>query len=387
MEEEKKETMLTLPAEQLQDIVKSAVTQFSDSIGLQEIVNSLKPLPVPTDENIKKELMVKNASYGLHSMLCSMHKHGHNYEAIKNDLTPLNVTTDATGKYLVPTTIASSIIDIVRTVGQARQLFNVIPTPTGAPFKIPYQLTKPSAYLVGEKTARTEGTTTFAQVDLSTKTLAAYVVMTKEFLQDATVEMGGWITSQLAEAIAYLEDYYAFLNDNTQFTGLYYASNTFGNTVTLTGADISTLTWKDLVKGMLRGIDQAKLTGASVNMHRTVFGEIESMKDDSKRPLFIDTPAGIVFKGLPVNLIEQAPTGYNGEVPTPSTPVILTGNLKKYSFLRDVAGMSIELLKEATLGGINLAEYGLVAIMINKRFSVNAGITSNYSIIKTGAGS
>jgi len=378
--------LVTLPKEQLQDLVKNAMTEFSNEMGLKDIANSFKPAATPTEDSIKKELMVKNSAYGLHSILCAMNKYGNNHDAIKNDLTPLNITTDATGKYLVPTTIVSSIIDIVRTVGQARQLFNVMPTPNGAPMKLPYQLTKPTAYLVGEKAAKTEGTTTFGQIDLTVRNLAAYVVLTKEFLQDATVEMGQWVTAQIAEAIAYLEDYYAFLNDNTYFNGLFYSGNSFGNTVNLTGADYSTMTWKNLVKDMLRGIDQAKLAGASVNMHRTVFGEIESMTDSNKRPLFLETPAGVTFKGLPVNLIEQAPTGYTGETPTASTPLIITGNLKKNSFFRDVAGMQIELLKEATLGSVNLAEYGLVAIMITKRFSVNAGVTGNYSIIKTGAG-
>lgn len=377
----KKDEVIQLSPEQLEGLVKNALTGFSNEMGLKDIANSFKPAPAPTDESIKKELMVKNSDYALHSILCSINKHGNNPDAIKNDLTPLNVTTNGQGKYLVPTTIESSIYDILRTSGQARQLFNVIPTPNGAPMKLPKQLTSIQAYLVGEKAARTEGHTTFDQIDLATQWMAAYVVLTKEFLQDATVPMGQWITAQLAEACAYLEDTYAFQNSASGFTGLFYASNTFGNTVSTSGTNISTAppTYADL-KSMLYGIDQAKLAGASVNMHRSIYGILEGLQDDNHRPLFIDGQNGLSFRGMPVNLLEQSPTAL-----VASTPAIITGNLKRNSFLRDVAGMEISLLKEATLGSINLAEYGLVAIMIEKRLSINPGNTENYSIIKTHA--
>jgi len=316
-------------------------------------------------------------AYRIHALMCGI-KNG-NRDLIAKAADPMTVGTPADGGYLVPAITQAKILELVPTYGQARKIMTVYPT-SGNDENIPKEANLPAWYWVGEAAAITSSKPTLGVMTLNAKKGAAIVILSKELFNDANVSIGTYIVNKIAQVKGQAEDIQFFRGTGSPFTGVASNSHTFGNVVTLTGA-ASTLTYQKLLD-CVYGIDQNFLSGAKWILHRTVVNVVRGLTDLQQRPLFIDANAGTPAQlmGYPAELIEAMPTSATASNAT----VAMLGNFQN-SLIGDVNDMEVELLREATIAGTNLAEYDLVGFKVTSRVKFNAGVTEMYSRIRQAA--
>jgi HK97 family phage major capsid protein len=233
---------------------------------------------------------------------------------------------------------------------------------------------------VNENAAISDAKPTLGQITLTAKKAAGIVVLSNELLEDANVDLGNYILRKFAQKFGTAEDVQFFNGSGSPFTGVFSASHTFGNTVTLTG-QASSLRYADIVD-CVYGIDAAYLANASWFMHRSLLAQVRKLTDDQNNPIFVPgsgaSPASLL--GYPVRLIENAPTAATD----PGSIVMILGDMEN-SYIGTKSELSVKILEEASVGGTSLAENDLSAIRVIERVGFDAGLTNAYSVIKLAA--
>ncbi|WP_407107248.1 phage major capsid protein [Rhodococcus aetherivorans] len=125
-----------------------------------------------------------------------------------------NVTTAADGGYLVPTTVAESILQKRRELSEFRRLTTTIENLKGK-YDLPTEDTKPTAHWVAEGAKPTESKSTFGQKQLVLHKIAGLVNFTYESLQDtaSNPSLQKLVEDQLAFVIT-TEENAAIVNGN-----------------------------------------------------------------------------------------------------------------------------------------------------------------------------
>ncbi|ETT25255.1 phage major capsid protein, HK97 family [Rhodococcus rhodochrous ATCC 21198] len=125
-----------------------------------------------------------------------------------------NITTSADGGYLVPTTVADSVLQKRRELSGFRRLATTIENLKGK-YDLPTEATKPTAYWVAEGAAITDSKSTFGQKQLVLHKIAGMVNFTYESLQDTATNpsLQKLVEDQLAFVIT-AEENSAIVNGN-----------------------------------------------------------------------------------------------------------------------------------------------------------------------------
>lgn len=118
-----------------------------------------------------------------------------------------SVAVNADGGYLVPTTVANSILEKRRQLSGFRQLATTITNLQGN-FTLPTEATKPQAYWVAEGAKPTESKSTFGQKSLVLYKIAGLVTFTYESLKDTATNpsLQALVENQLAFVITQEEN-------------------------------------------------------------------------------------------------------------------------------------------------------------------------------------
>jgi len=292
---------------------------------------------------------------------------------------PMKEGTASDGGYLVPEVTKPKILELLSTYGQARKLFTIMPMGSNPIVNIPSVNTGATAYFVNEGIEATSSKPTLNQLTLTAQKLIGLVVVTRELLEDAIVDVSDFIIQQLAKAIAQKEDSACF-SDASPFTGIFSTGVTpanFGYSYDLLGS-ISNLSYDVLLEAVYN-LDQSLLTGAKWAMHRTVFAKVRELKDSTGRPLIYDANAGnpATLFGFPVVLIEKAPAV---SATLENRPYIIFGNFEN-SIFGVRSEITYEVSKEATVNGTSLWPSGQVGILMQERIAFNPGLLKGYSAI------
>lgn len=358
--------------------------QETITIGLKEVLRDagVSAIQHKTPSEITIEQNANKPGYMLHSLLCAM-KSGDKAkikEIYSKAADPMVEGTDASGGYLVPAVTQATILELIPTYGQARQYMQTIPMGNARVLNIPKEGTLPTVTWTDEAVAKTASKPTIAIITLTAKKAAGIVVLSDELLQDANVNLGDYIVRKFAQKFGIEEDKQFFNGTGSPFNGVFKSTNTFGNTVTLSGG-ISTLDYPSLVSAAY-GIDANYTQGAAWYMHRTVLASVRNILDGQNRPIFVDaaanTPPSLL--GYPVRLIENAPTSSAAA----GSVVVILGNLEN-SIIGTKQEMTVKILDQATIAGTSLAEADLTAIRVVERVAFDAGLTEAYSVIKLAA--
>jgi len=347
----------------MQEGLKQAFQTFLKDSNLLKAVNNI--------ETDAKEKNMLNPGYAFHSQLIGI-KRGD--AAMIKAADPMTEGVSADGGYLVPALTEENIIEKIPTFGQARRYMTVLPI-SGNTINMPRELALPTWYWVGENAQITASKPTLDNQQLIPKKGAAIVVLSNELLRDANVNIGNYIIKKIAQVRGTAEDVQFFNGSGSPFTGVFAATNTFGNTVTFAGNG-TTVTYDNLVD-IMEGVDESFLSGASWFYSRGYSSTLRKLKDTQNRPLWIPAEAGnpsTIFD-YPAVKVENAPSTATSS----GKPGIILGNLTN-SIIGDISGMEVTLLKEATISGTSLAEYDLSAIRVISRVAFNAGLTSTYSM-------
>lgn len=373
-------------AKEIQELATNAVASYIKDAGLDKI--DQKHVVIPSEDagkSEKEQLALKmNERFG--ALAKALVRKDYVTVKVMTDeikaADPNNMTTDSAGGYLVPDVTAAEIIRLISTYGQARSIVNVGTFPKSIDnLTIPKESTGVTVYYPGEQGSITSSKPALTYLTLACKKAAALAVMTNELNEFASVDFANYIKYLAAKAFGVDEDSKVFGTVNTVFTGLFYASNSFGKTSEV--VSYNAITYEDVME-LIYGLDSAKLVGASWLMHRTVMEQIRLIKDGMGRPLFVDANAGgfPVFAGFPVRLAENAPTA--SAQSAASAVLAILGNFQN-SFLKDKSGMRIDVSTEAYVDASSLFQYDLMALRFIRHWTFHPGNVENYGVLAVAA--
>lgn len=228
--------------------------------------------------------------------------------------------------------------------------------------KVPVMTSGAGAYWVGEgERIKTSGAT-WIYPKLKAKKLAVIIPVTKEKLEDTTINVFSELKESIAEAFYKTIDAACIFNTNSPFeTSLFGKISTAGNTITSTGKidiDVSDL----MSKVEENGFDVNGFT-ATIG----VKGTLRKLRDNNGASLFIEGTNQKELYSQPIEFVR------NGAWDKEQATII--GGEWKYSLFGMKQGIEFEILKEATLQNtldadgkpISLAEQDMVAIKATMR--------------------
>jgi HK97 family phage major capsid protein len=283
-----------------------------------------------------------------------------------------------TGSYLVPTAYAN---EIVRVSSQASV---VLPRVTRIPMsaremKFARELLAPNlTWVTDETTAKTEAESTFDPITLTAKTLAAYVGVTDELLEDSSVVLQDHFLTLFSEAFGREADKQVLVADTAPFIGL--TKNTSCNAVTMAPGmtSFANVKYEDLL-ALENAISVAKgevaLNNSVFVMHRKVLNYLRAKKDDNGQPLLWRASEGApaTLMGRPVVLSDQMPSA-----DAVSTGFIILGDLKNV-FYGDRVGLEFRVYDQTS--------YGLTQDQVFFRARIRAAflcaIPAAFAVLKT----
>ena len=195
--------------------------------------------------------------------------------------------------------------------------FDVIPVSTSSA-KLIVDATDPTMYWTAENTTPTEGAITGSNVTATINKLLGWIQVSRELLDDSTIDLSAHVLRKFANATANGLDYAclkaAGASDSTDggFTGLFGGSGTAAVAAS-THTAAASLTLDDFLSCML-AVDAAVLSRPTTKwlIHPQMLVRIIAIKDSNGRPIFLpatDAPAlGAIgsILGFPVVLAHGA---------------------------------------------------------------------------------
>lgn len=228
--------------------------------------------------------------------------------------------------------------------------------------KVPVMTSGAGAYWVGEgERIKTSGAT-WIYPKLQAKKLAVIIPVTKEKLEDTTINVFSELKESIAEAFYKTIDSACIFNTNSPFeTSLFGKISAAGNTIASTGKidiDVSDL----MSKVEENGFDVNGFT-ATIG----VKGTLRKLRDNNGASLFIEGTNQKEFYSQPIEFVRNG--AWDKE------KAVIIGGEWKYSLFGLKQGIEFEILKEATLQNtldtdgkpISLAEQDMVAIKATMR--------------------
>lgn len=228
--------------------------------------------------------------------------------------------------------------------------------------KVPVMTSGAGAYWVGEgERIKTSGAT-WIYPKLQAKKLAVIIPVTKEKLEDTTINVFSELRESIAEAFYKTIDSACIFGTNSPFeTSLFGKISKAGNTITATNKidiDVSDL----MSKVEENGFDVNGFT-ATIGLK----GTLRKLRDNNGASLFIEGTNQKEFYSQPIEFVR------NGAWDKEQSTII--GGEWKYSLFGLKQGIEFEILKEATLQNtldsdgkpISLAEQDMVAIKATMR--------------------
>lgn len=363
---------IEMTKEELTSFVKNALQTVITEKGLDKI--DVKHRIDPAEDE-KKQLEM-NPKYRMGKFVKALLSNS--VEAITKAADPNNETTTTEGGYLVPDVTRAEILRIAETFGQVRPYCRVIPMGKAKVMNVPVENGGITTYWVNENGSITSSKATLTQVTLTAKKQGAIAVWTSELAEDSIVDVGNYINYLVGKGFAKEEDSQLCVGDGTTFAGLFHTTHTF-NSGSIPVASADQITYDNLVD-LMANIDQAKVIGASLFMHRTVLGSVKKIKDDNGLPIFYPANSGkpAELMGVPVVTFEYAP---NASVTTPNTPLIIYGNLNN-AIIGSKNEITALFTNTAVVDGTSTFQNDLQAIRFLRRMAFVFAQPSECNVIK-----
>lgn len=255
-------------------------------------------------------------------------------------------STTTTGGYTVADAAMQALEVSLLAFGGMRQVSTIIRTATGGPLPIPTTNdTAQKGRLLSENTGATETEMTFGQLVLDAyKYSSDYVLASVEFIQDTSIDVGGFLGNALGTRIARLQnDHYTTGTGSSQPKGV--VTGAGDSTITFSGT--ATVSYDNIVD-LIHSVDPAYRNNARFMFHDGALKMLKKVKvlqysgDTTGVPLWQPS----LVAGQP-DLIHGYPYVVNQSMTTPATGVksILFGDFSKYT-IRDVRDVTLLRLDE-----------------------------------------
>jgi HK97 family phage major capsid protein len=255
-------------------------------------------------------------------------------------------STTTTGGYTVADEMMRELEVSLLAFGGMRQVATILRTATGGPLPIPTTNdTAQKGRLLSENTGATETEMTFGQLVLDAyKYSSDYVLASVEFLQDSSINVGGFLGGALGTRIARLQnDHFTTGTGSSQPNGVVTAAGS--SSVTFSGT--ATVTYDNIID-VIHSVDPAYRNNGRFMFHDGALKMLKKVKvlqysgDTAGVPLWQPS----LVAGQP-DLIHGYPYIVNQSMTTPATGVksILFGDFSKY-IIRDVRDVTLLRLDE-----------------------------------------
>ena len=286
-------------------------------------------------------------------------------------LKDIDTSTTSSGLELIPEYFGNEVIRVAQQVGVARNNSRVITLP-GKTFNLP-GFGNVTAYRTDEKSAYTASGLSTSQTQFVAKKLTAMVIMTKEAIEDANVDILKWVAELAGEGIARKEDEWAFL-------GLASGEGIFQKTgvpeYTLGSGDVTyaAVDFDDLL-GALALVDDAVVDNLKWLGSFSVFNDLRGTKDSNGQYIYQNPGAGMpnTIWGLPYLKSTVMPKTSDGSQAGSS---FMAAYDPRYLMIGDRKRIEVEFSKEATVTSsdgstsINLFEQDYVAVKVSERLDI-----------------
>lgn len=223
------------------------------------------------------------------------------------------------------------------------------------------------AYWVGEGERIQTSKASWIHPELKAKKLAVIIPVTKEKLEDTTINVFNELKEVIAEAFYKAIDSAALFGTNSPFAGNILKSATdAGNVVALGTNDTLDLDVSDA----MALVEDEDLDVTSFIARKGIKNSLRKLRDKNGNQLYADGVNGSEFYNNPIEFAQKGV--WNKE-----KAELFGGDFKKYAKLGIRSGINYEILKEATLQGtvdadnkpISLAEQDMVAIKATMRLA------------------
>lgn len=268
----------------------------------------------------------------------------------------------------VPTEIANSLIKNLVSESVA---FNVCrhETMTSDKKVLPMLTDEGTAHWVGEGEKIGTSMPTFEYPTLHAKKLAVIIPFTKEKLHDSTISVIGELESAIKDAFIKAIDKAVFFGTNSPFTTNIITEASKDNAVDGT-AKIDL----DISEAMSK-VEANDLAVNAIITHNGMKHTMRTLRDSSGNALVV--PGGASGSQIyNTNIFYPANKSWDKEKAD-----ILLGDFNR-AVIGTREGIEYEILKEATVGGVNLAEQDLVAIKCTMRFGFVVVDSKAFSVVK-----
>lgn len=274
----------------------------------------------------------------------------------------MSTTTGSEGGFTVPTTVATRLIELLKSFGGVRAVAEILTMQSGNPMSFP--TTDGSAEegeIIAENATATASDPTFGTVGLPVYKFSSKIMAVPiELLQDSVIDVESFINRRAAERLGRITNrLYTVGTGTSQPMGIVTAS-----TVGKAGATGTTTTfgYDDLVD-VMEAVDDAYTEGGRGQwmFSQAVRRVLRKMKDTAGRPIWTPGYEFGTTAGVP-DLLLGANVRINNQmaVPAANARSIVFGDLSKY-VIRD--SLQVSLFRFADSPYITKGQIGFLAWM------------------------
>jgi len=256
--------------------------------------------------------------------------------------TPLMVSSETKGAALAPVDFAKEIIDGLADVAVMRQIARVLPPISGKSVAYPRRTGGTGAAMVLEGAPITPYDLTFDQVTITPKKAAALVEVSNELLQDAGVDIAGYLAQHFIDEIGeLLEDQYwngdgVDANLLGALTAVDELDQPIIERIPTTGATIDV---EDIL-ALWAALPAKYRRNAVFVCNSAMEAVLRKMKDETGQYLMVQdlaTGLGNTLLGRPLYLAE----GFPGTLEA-GTDVLMVGDFQRGIYIGDKIGIDIQ---------------------------------------------
>jgi HK97 family phage major capsid protein len=260
---------------------------------------------------------------------------------------------DSAGGFLVPETVSAEILRIVEQVGAFRRGAQIHPVTSDADVS-PRRVNGVVASFVSEGQVIPESSFLLDGVEVTLRKAAMLVRSSAELFEDSAADLGAFLITEFAYALAALEDDCGFNGDGTSayrgisglstrlagMRGSVQAASGHGTFLTLDTTDIANL---------MAGVMGAAIPGAAFYVSALGYAQTFSRLSAVAGGLFVDEDGSIIaatYLGFPIHFSAKLP---NVSTTLTGLPMVFFGDLRMSSLLAQRHEMVVAISRQRAL--------------------------------------
>lgn len=273
-----------------------------------------------------------------------------------------SVGSGSGGGYSVPDEAMRPIVDAMKAFGGMRAVSTIIPTASGADLPIPTSNdTGVSGEIITENSTHNDGDITFGQVVLQSYLYSSKIVkVSRQLLQDSSVDLNAYIGTQLGMRIGRIQNTHFTTGDGSSKPNGVVTASTLGKSA----AGAAAITYDEAVD-LMHSVDPAYQANARWMMNFATLAILRKLKDSANMPVWAP-----MASGMPDTILGR-PYIINQDMPAATTGLksVLYGDFSNYH-IRDAGNVILLRLEERYADALQV---GFLAFLRSDGDLVNAG--------------